>query len=249
MAKIASIIICATPRSGSTLLCGLLADTGIAGRPESWYRRQNIADWARQWGVAGEHAAFERAYLAAVRRAGSGAGGIFGLRLMWGTVPELRKRLMLLYPDAAADASLFERAFGAPLYLCLSRQDKVAQAVSRLRAEQTGLWHLGKNGTEYRSAEASGAEHYDASALERLLEEVRADEAAWDDWFGRQGIEPFALTYEALTAAPQKWLADILEAAGADTAFASHIESKTVRMADATSRDWAERFRQERPAA
>ena len=31
--------VCATPRSGSTLLCKSLAETGVAGRPEEYFER------------------------------------------------------------------------------------------------------------------------------------------------------------------------------------------------------------------
>ena len=34
-----SYLICTTPRSGSTLLCELLADTGIAGRPDEYFQQ------------------------------------------------------------------------------------------------------------------------------------------------------------------------------------------------------------------
>src|SRR3954453_9127877 len=30
-------LVCATPRSGSTLLCHLLEDTGVAGRPKEYF--------------------------------------------------------------------------------------------------------------------------------------------------------------------------------------------------------------------
>jgi len=42
-------IICGTPRTGSTLLCKLLASTGTSGDPHSFYRRQDISEWADEW--------------------------------------------------------------------------------------------------------------------------------------------------------------------------------------------------------
>ena len=45
-------VICGTPRTGSTLLCGLLASTKMAGDPHWFYRRQNIAEWAERVGRA-----------------------------------------------------------------------------------------------------------------------------------------------------------------------------------------------------
>jgi LPS sulfotransferase NodH len=47
-----TFVICATPRTGSTLLCALLAATGVAGRPESIYWAEDRADWAEEWGVS-----------------------------------------------------------------------------------------------------------------------------------------------------------------------------------------------------
>ena len=152
MTKFSSYIICATPRSGSTLLCDLLAETGVAGRPNSYYRLQNILDWARSWDVSPpdltDSEEFDRSYLAAVLRAGASDNGVVGLRLMWRSVTELSTRLGALYPDLHDDAALFERSFGKTLYIHLSRQDKIAQAVSLLKAEQSGLWHLAADGTE-----------------------------------------------------------------------------------------------------
>ena len=149
---ISSYIIAATPRSGSTLLCDLLSGTGIAGQPHSYYRREDILDYARTWGVSSPDVigdeAFERTYLEAVRRAGAAQTGIFGLRLMWSSVAELSARLSAIHPDRLDDSVRFELAFGKPLYIHLSRRDKVAQAVSLLKAKQSGLWHRAADGTE-----------------------------------------------------------------------------------------------------
>ena len=37
MPPLRSYLVCATPRSGSTLLCHLLSQTGLAGRPEEYF--------------------------------------------------------------------------------------------------------------------------------------------------------------------------------------------------------------------
>ncbi|WP_246682224.1 Stf0 family sulfotransferase [Mesorhizobium sp. B3-2-1] len=44
-------IICGTPRTGSTLLCKLLAATGTTADPHSFYRRQDVSEWAEDWGL------------------------------------------------------------------------------------------------------------------------------------------------------------------------------------------------------
>ena len=110
-----------------------------------------MPDWARRLDVpegSPDSAGFARAYLAAVLREGTGGTGVFGLRLMWESVGELSALVDRVRPGLPDDAARFDAAFGPMRYLHLSREDKVAQAVSHLRAIQTGLWHLAADGTE-----------------------------------------------------------------------------------------------------
>jgi len=246
---VSSYIICATPRSGSTLLCDLLNGTGVAGHPNSYYRRQGIPEWARAWGVSPPNVpgneAFERTYLEAVRQAGTAQTGVFGLRLMWGTVAELSARLTTIYPGPLDAAARFERAFGKTLYVHLARQDKVAQAVSLLRAEQSGLWHRAADGTERERSAPPTPAIYDANRLAGFVEDLKADDAAWNGWFAAHGISALRLTYEYLASAPQAALADVLLALDLDPRIAATVNAKTRKLADETSLDWAERFRKE----
>ena len=41
-------LVCATPRSGSTLLCELLKETGVAGRPEEYFETLRSTGYPRQ---------------------------------------------------------------------------------------------------------------------------------------------------------------------------------------------------------
>jgi LPS sulfotransferase NodH len=237
-------IICATPRSGSTLLCDMLAGSGVAGNPNSYYRPPSIAHFAARMGVpydAGT-AEFDRAYLAAVLKTGRGDTDVFGLRLMWDAVGPLTERLDRLFPDLPTDALRFERAFGPVTYLYLSREDKVAQAVSRLKAEQTGLWHVAADGTERERSAPPQPAVYDAHRLSAFIAEVAHDEAAWEHWFKAQGIAPFRLTYDELVADPRPVLARVLTMLGLDPARAAGAAVRTSRMADAESLAWVERY-------
>lgn len=82
--------ICATPRTGSSLLCGLLASTGVAGRPESYFRTEDQPVWAARWGIAdpcgrGDYGEFLRC----ARLEGTTENGVFAARVMWGTLGNL----------------------------------------------------------------------------------------------------------------------------------------------------------------
>jgi LPS sulfotransferase NodH len=140
--RIDSYLICATPRTGSSLLCGLLDSTGVAGHPESYFRQPDEREWAARWGIASpSDGTFSYAdYFRAAIAGGSTANGVFAARIMWGTLDEVAN-LAPVYPDhPGSEAGLLNAAFGRTRFVYLRRGDVVAQAVSLLRAEQTGVW-------------------------------------------------------------------------------------------------------------
>lgn len=247
--RFSAYVICATPRSGSTLLCDLLTSTGVAGRPHSYYREQDAADWAESWGVPPPHqrgdAAFESAYLSAMIREGTAETGIFGLRIMWSSVADASRRLDAMAGDHADIAARFAAAFGPTLYIHLSRQDKLAQAISRVRAEQSGLWHRAADGTERERTAPPRIPIYDAGRIAEVLGELEKHDEAWAEFFSTRGIDPFRLTYETLTANPRGTVTEILSALGQDPKAGARMLVQTSKLADADSREWADRYRRE----
>jgi LPS sulfotransferase NodH len=243
----ASYIICATPRSGSTLLCDLLSQTGVAGHPNSYYRQESVVDFVAAWGIApGEGPEFERRYLDAAIVAGTGDTGTFGMRVMWPSMPFLLEQLARLFPDETTDTGRLAAAFGTLVYIHLQRKDRVAQAVSRAKAEQSGLWHRYADGSERERVKEYRAPEYDGPQLEQFIAEAEAHEAQWHRWFGMIGVMPFELTYEELSADPTTTLAKTLGALGQDPDIAARVKVQSARLADTTSRDWAARFRSAR---
>lgn len=248
-----SYIICATPRSGSTLLCTLLAATGVAGNPNSFFRTESLSVWTQEWGLPDIKAlsgpAITRRYLAALRIEGTAQTGLFGLRLMAENIVDASNALDQIHPGHPNDHARFEAAFGKTLYLHLSRQDKVAQAVSRIKAEQSGLWHMAPDGSEYERLSPAKPLAYDAKRIARTIAQYRASDAAWQAWFAAQGITPMRLTYEGLAAAPFETLKDILRQLGQSPGAADGIVPGVARMTDDTSKDWIARYRHEFPGA
>jgi len=240
-------ILCATPRSGSTLLCGLLAATGKAGDPHSYFRREDIAEWAAEWGLPPDAApgdpAFERAYLAAALSAGRARTPMFGLRLMAETLPELCGLLERVYPGLPHDKARLERAFGRLVFVHLSRGDLLAQAVSLVRARQTGLWHRAPDGSDVERVGPPRPPRYDRAAIAAELARLQQNAAHWNDWFAREGITAEALTYEDLAADPAGALAQVCRALEITPPPAGQIRPGVARLADAINLDWAARFR------
>jgi len=248
MSDYSAYIICGTPRSSSTLLCEMLAATGVSGCPNSYFRTQNIDEWAEGWGVppaaSANDAAFDANYLAGMIREGTKDTGVFGLRLMWGSVADAEAQLSRLH-GVHPIPELFERAFGKTLYIHLSREDKLAQAISLVRAEQSGLWHLKADGSVFEGVGTPQPNHYDGARIAAVVDELERDDVAWNAFFASHQIAPLRLTYDGVTADPQAALAAVLSALGRDPAAAKDVPVVTRKMGDGVSRDWADQFRRE----
>ena len=245
-----SYILCATPRTGSTLLCDLLTRCGL-GAPDSYSMEDMDPAWAAELGmpVAGDAATPDeaRAILDAGIRAGRNGGDTFGLRLMRSSLPRLCALIDLVHPGLATEAARLRSAFGDPLFLYLRREDKLAQAVSMVRAEQTGLWHVAPDGSELERLAPPQDPVYDAPRIAAKLAELTGHDAAWGDWFAREGVTPFPISYEALSADPAGTIGRICDALGQARPPDGHLQPGVARLADATSRDWMRRFREANP--
>ena len=248
----ATYVICTSPRSGSTLLCGLLAATGIAGAPQSYFHRPSVEAWCRELDVPEEGHASPRARLAAVvaaaRRKGSAGTPIFGLRLQRPSFPFLIQQLDLLHPGLDSDLARFTAAFGPCRFLHLTRADKLDQAVSCIRAEQSGEWHRAPDGSWIERAASTEALHYDGERIARQIADFERYERDWEDWFRAERITPLRLTYDALSTDPRGELRRVLADLGLDPDAAEGIQPGVAKLADATSRDWIARYRSERAA-
>ena len=249
-ARYDAYVLCTSPRSGSTLLCKLLTATGCAGCPASYFHRPSIADWATSVDLpppAPE--ADEREALAAIFRAvvvaGSGTTGVFGLRLQRHSFGYFMAKLALLHPDAADDAARFRAAFGRVLFVHLTRGDKIAQAISYVKAEQTGLWHMAPDGTELERLAPPRAPIYDAAAIRASVATMTAYDRDWAAWFEMAGVAPMRLTYDALSADPVDTVAQVLDRLGLDRGAAAGITPGVKKLSDGTNEAWAARFRAE----
>ena len=188
---------------------------------------------------------FAAVYLAAAIKAGKGGTDIFGLRLMRENVVDLDGMIDLVHPGLPPGRARFERAFGPLLYIHLSRRDKVGQAISLVKAEQTGLWHVAPDGTEIERLAPPQEAKYDFERLHREVLELEGYDSDWNAWFADQGIAPHRIVYEDLSADPAGELAKLCTALGIEAPNAVDVKPAVAKLADATSREWTLRYRRE----
>lgn len=238
-------LICATPRSGSTLLCGLLTSTGIAGRPESYFRQPDEPTWAGRWQLRpGADETFDYAhYVRAARTQGTTENGVFGARVMWGTMDHLVSGLRALPLDVDSrdvdptDLEVLTTAFGRLRFVHLWRSDTVAQAVSWARAEQSQFWHPGE-------PVAAGREpRFDGDQIRHLVRTIDAHNAGWHDWFAALEVQPHRVRYEDLAADVDGTTREVLQFLGLRPDDGQTITARDRRQADELNADWIARYR------
>ena len=204
-----SYLVCATPRSGSTLLCEALKATGKAGRPEEYFEAvpatgipREPRDYLAGLDDAAAHRLIEGArprapaysdvrdvrryedHLARVRDWGTTPNGVFGAKLMWAHLIDLA-----LLTGSASPAEAAAALFGEPRCLWVRREDRVRQAVSLWRAMQTQSW---------RSEAAEREPRYSFAALRHLTGALEADDAAWERFFATSGLSVLKVGYGEL---------------------------------------------------
>ncbi|MEA2211791.1 MAG: trehalose 2-sulfotransferase [Solirubrobacteraceae bacterium] len=211
-----SYLVCATQRSGSTLLCELLKGTGVAGRPEEFFeavRDTGLPPHPGDYltglpptgvGVRNEPTPPEgpayssllgisdyRHHLERTFAWGTTANGVFGAKLMWNQVPELRALAGELPEFAGLEtAQLLERLFGSPRYIWVSRNDKVRQAVSLWRALQVRSWRHGDTGN------GRGSPQYRFRGIHHLVTRLQSEDRGWEQFFSGHGLQPLKISYE-----------------------------------------------------
>jgi trehalose 2-sulfotransferase len=228
-------LLCATPRTGSTLLCSLLASTGVLGRPESYFRLEDEAWYCERWGLATDRgqARDYRAFVRSARTAATTDNGVLGIRIMWESLD--RPLAHLRQERDVSDVAVLRRGLGDLCFVWLRRLDVIGQAVSWSRADQTGYWHQGDT--------VSGEPTLDLERLRERHATIEAHNQEWADWFDRHGVAPLAVTYEELVGDRSAVVDRIAAQLGVTLPEGRQPASAHRRQADQLNAAWAAALR------
>lgn len=246
-----SLLICGNQRSGTTMLCRALEDTGLCGRPEEYFLAEDpvqLPEW-RFWedGFYGvQHGAKDREdYLRIVYGLGTTPNGVFAAKLMWNNVPWAVRKFQEMSPFAAMGrAAIFSTAFPGLRVVNVTRRDRVAQAVSWARMAQDGVWVV----SDDEPAIPARTPEYDfelISALERL---ITVGEQQWRMLYEELGLTPYEVVYEDLVTPGglAAAVAGVLEHVGLEMPGDLVLSPRTHRQADFLNDDWTARYLAER---
>ena len=249
MTPMLSYLVCATPRSGSTLLCHALDQTGVAGHPEEYFdpdRHANIVerlafrempDGSAQPNPLWHPDTYDQ-YLAWALEEGTTPNGVFGAKLMWGYLGDFAQLLRGIEGMAERPLpDLLTRAFPGLRYIQITRENKIRQAVSLWKAVQTQSWKR-EPGEAQRKVELV----FSFRAINYLVRLLTAHDASWDAYFLGLGYEPLKLTYEELAESTDAVVRRVLEHLGIPAPADLVIEAPGLSVqADELSEDWVRR--------
>jgi trehalose 2-sulfotransferase len=271
-----SYLICATQRSGSTLLCELLKQTGVAGCPEEYFEAQfetGVPPHPRRFleglpitgaGVranvsppdAPAYSSLQgitsyREHLERTLRLGTTANGVFGAKLMFNQLPELTALAGTLPEYAGMSAIEVLRAvFGEPVFVWVSREDKVRQAVSMWRALQSRAWRGERADGDENATRAPKNQRgiYSYDGIDHLVRRFQADDDGWRDWFEANGVSPVSVTYQRLAGDREGAVRAVLTAVEVVPTDGWSAPEPIPRQSDGTSAEWVAAYDRDRSA-
>ena len=275
MAPTDTYLICATQRSGSTLLCELLKQTGVAGRPEEYFEAQfetgvpphprrfleglpitgagvraNVSPpeapaYSSLYGITSYREHLDRTF-----ELGTTANGVFGAKLMFNQLPELTALAGTLTEYAGLSSIALLRAlFGDPALIWVSRGDKVRQAVSMWKALQSRSWRGERADSDPRGSgdrPPRGGAIYSYDGIDHLVKRFEADDLGWNDFFAVNDLEPLKITYEDLAADRIGTVRTVLSLVGATLPDGWAAPEPIRRQGDAISDQWVDAYHRDR---
>jgi LPS sulfotransferase NodH len=214
-------VVCALPRSGSSLLCELLFNTGLAGAPAEYFDPTMRRQLARGW----ETESFEQ-YLRALLARKTGPNGVFGFKAHFFQL------------DETFPGSSLADTFPGLRHVYITRGDRLRQAISWARALQTRKW-----ASDHEVKEVQAPEVFRRSQIDNLIAGIAERERRWEGHFAAARVEPLRITYDDLVAAPQATVGAVVGHIGIDHAGSVPLGKPTLRrQADELTEDWVGRY-------
>ena len=197
-----TLFICTLPRTGSSLLSADMRSTAAMGAPREYLNLRRRGRLSEKWGIdIGDL----DAYIEGLREHTSSGNGVIAIKLMV-------RHLELMHTAGELERTsgwLRELAehFGEVVVIRLLRHDKLRQAISLTKAQQTGRWGVLRKATKKAK--------YDREAIERNIVALIKFESRWEQEFEASDMKPaMTLYYEDLLGTREEVLVEIASLLG-----------------------------------
>lgn len=238
-----SYIICASPRSGSHLLGEALQNTGVAGVPDEYFHSDAQGHLQNQTGGIAEQYGQKtlEEFQDLVLELGSTPNGVFGVKISPFHLTDIVKNYQTLPQYKNLEAfELLETLLYEPKYIWLTRRDKVRQAVSWFKAEQTNIWRK----TQASQTNLKQQPTFDYIGIETCRLRIENAEQYWQTYFKEHNITPFKVIYEDLVEAYEETALKILEFLGIPHPETLSFSNRQLqKQSNSINDEWVKKYR------
>jgi LPS sulfotransferase NodH len=260
-AALQTYLVCSTHRTGTTLLCQLLTDTGICGAPEEYFSPRwaprfahelRSGEVARTDGVSDLQAPPDGSgfaeldllpYLLGLFDTKASPNGVWGAKLHWPHVRRLHdafKPRRKLLRGGRSTHRLLEEIFAGPRYLWVRRRDKVRQAISFWRSVQTKLYNTASD-EMVETVEPV----FDYRKIHEFVERFERHDRAWDRLFRAGGVQPLVVEFETFVKDLDRGVEQVLDHLGLERPAGFQAPAPRLKkVSDGINDDWYRRYRE-----
>lgn len=240
---------CATPRTGTHLLCFALTDLGIAGRPEEYLIDFDHPTWTfwENGPVAQANGARTRdEFIDVVKRVGASDNGVLGVKVMFEHLDKIVSNFQEMPQYAGLDrASIFHAVFPNLHVIDVKRRDRLRQAISYVRLVQTGVFVVTKDW----QPESAGEPVYDFEMIRTVIGRIEEGEREWAEFYNDLRLTPYEIVYEDLltTDGMDRTLRGVVRHLGIEPNFDTPPAPRSIVQADALTEEWVARYLADAP--
>lgn len=145
---------------------------------------------------------------------------------------------------------ILELTFPNIRFIYISRLDTLRQAISVIKARQSGCWGI----TNITETPDFSDYVYDYDQITAAIERIEYIKNIWREWFRLTNIDPLQITYEDLCQSPLRVIALCAKLLCVDNITISRDllndglakKSAPVKQADSLSEEWATRYERQR---
>lgn len=237
------LIILSTQRSGSTMVCDDIAGTDQLGRPSEYFIK--VIDSISVL----DPEALKKMIFEAIEK-GKTSNGVASIKVMSNQIKPIGRALSLagLSKSERPEESFYEY-FQNSKFLRIVRNDKIAQAISRVMAQQTDIYHTADNtkgmdgmlGKVAKSRDETKL-HYNQYEIKKAVECIWQEELNIDAFLSEFKVPCRYVQYEE-SVLDRTYVYGIAKDFDIDVDSIQLGERRLKKISGNVSEEWAKRFR------
>lgn len=236
-----SIILCATQRCGSTMICEEIRNFEVLGNPEEYYipwTKNNLDKY--NWKNVQRD----------VIQKGLSKNNVFSVKIMSDQLMGISERFHTYYTQIDNALMLLPKVYNEMseelFWVRIIRKNTIKQAISRVMATQTGVCHavdqdsdkfFAENIINYNEIYNKDA-NYNYEEVIKEINNIKKEEILWNKFFTDNKIKPFRIVYEEAYEDTYDVIEKLAEVCGVDTSDVVRKEKKIKKLSNKLNKEW-----------